>query len=171
VWAAVLAGLLGAAAATITGRLSVGLATAGVSAQASLGLAPPPPELFPPQGLLATWAGGPLFATVIATIQGMSTLHVAIAAAVLAGSLLLVGFDHQRSRERSGDLGLAWAGFAAVFGGVGAIAWIEAASRGSLFAACDWRFGAWAGWLALLGLIVAWLPAIRVASEARHAPA
>ena len=67
------------------------------------------------------------------------------------------------------DLGLGSAGLAALVGSFGALAWIEAASRGSLFAACDVRFGAWSGWLALLGLIVAWLPAIRVAREAWRA--
>lgn len=169
VWAAVLAGLLGALAASFSRRISVGLGTAGLVGQALLAAIPLAPELSPAQGLLATWAEGPLLAPLIGAIQRMSALHMAIAAAVLAASLVLVGFDHQRSREQGRDLGLGWAGFAALFGGLGALAWIEAASRGSLFAACDWRFGAWAGWLALLGLIAAWLPAIRVANEARHA--
>ncbi|MFO7565199.1 MAG: hypothetical protein R6X02_21320 [Enhygromyxa sp.] len=168
-WAAVIAGLLGAVAATYTQRLALGLVSAGVFAQLLLALDPLPPELFPPQGLLATWSEGPLIGDLIAAIRSMSTLGVALAAAVVAASLMLVAFDHRRSRGQGGDLGLGWAGLAAALGSFGAIAWIEAASRGSLFAACDLRFGAWAGWLAMLGLIVAWLPAIRVAREAWQA--
>lgn len=168
-WAAVIAGVLGAAAALFTRRLSFGLASAGVLAQVLLLLDPLPPELFPPQRLLNAWAEGPLFGRLFATINSMSTLHVALATAVATACLVLVGFDHKRSRGQSGDVGLGAAGLTALIGSLGALAWIEAASRGSLFAACDLRFGAWSGYLALLGLIVAWLPAIRVAREAWRA--
>ncbi len=163
-WAAVLAGLVGAVVATYVGKISVGLASAGVFAQLALAVDPLPPELFPPQGMLAAWGEGPLFGWLFGQIRAMTTLQVAVAAAV-AMCLVLVAFDHRRSREREVDLGLAWAGVAAVLGSFGALAWIEAASRGSLFGACDLRFGAWSGWLALVGLIAAWLPAIRVARE------
>jgi hypothetical protein len=169
VWAAVVAGLLGAVAATYTRRISIGLATAGVLGQLLLAVDPLPPELFPPQRLLTTWAEGPLFGELFAAIRAMSTVHVALAAAVVAACLVLVWFDHRRSRGQGGDVGLGWAGVAAGIGSIGAIAWIEAASRGSLFVACDLRFGAWSGCLALLGLIVAWLPAIRVARAAWQA--
>ena len=169
-WAAVLAGLLGACVATVTARLSVGLAAVGVSGQVLLAFNRLPPELFPPQGLVAAWAEGPVFGPLVTSIRSMSAMQMAITAAVLAACLILVAFDHKRSRDEDEDVGLdvglGRAGVAAVLGTFGMIAWIEAASRGSLFAACDWRFGAWAGWLALIGLIVAWLPAIRVAREA-----
>lgn len=168
-WAAVVAGLLGAVAAAYTRKLSFGLATAGVFAQVLLAVDPLPPELFPPQGVLAAWSDGPLLGELFAAIRTMSPMHVALAAAVVAACLVLVAFDHRRSRGQGGDLGLGWAGVAAALGSFGALAWLEAASRGSLFAACDLRFGAWAGWLAMLGLIVAWLPAIRVAREAWQA--
>ncbi|HVI03372.1 MAG TPA: hypothetical protein VM869_31965 [Enhygromyxa sp.] len=168
-WAAVVAGLLGAVAAVYVRRISLGLAAAGVLAQILLALDPLPPELFPPQRLFTAWAEGPLFGPLFDAIERMSTLHVAAATAVVAACLVLVAFDHRRSRGRGGDLGLGWASVAALIGSLGAIAWIEAASRGSLFAACDLRFGAWSGYLALLGLIVAWLPAIRVAREAWRA--
>lgn len=168
-WAAVLAGLLGAVAATYTRKLSIGLASAGVLAQLLLAIDPLPAELFPPQRLLAAWAEGPLFGPLFTKIQAMSTMSMAAASAVVAACLVLVAFDHRRSRGQGGDVGLGSAGLAAVIGSFGALAWIEAASRGSLFAACDLRFGAWSGWLALLGLIVAWLPAIRVAREAWQA--
>jgi hypothetical protein len=168
-WAAVVAGLLGAVAATYTRKLSLGLATAGIFAQLLLALDPLPSELFPPQGVLAAWSEGPLFGELIAAIRSMSSIGVALAAAVVAACLVLVAFDHRRSRGQGGDLGIGWAGVAASLGSFGAVAWLEAASRGSLFAACDLRFGAWAGLVALLGLIVAWLPAIRVAREAWQA--
>lgn len=171
-WAAVVAGLLGAVAGLFTRKLSVGLATAGVLAQVLLAIDPLPPELFPPQRMLEAWSEGPLLGELIGSIRAMSTLHVALASAVVAACLVLVAFDHRRSRGQGGDVGLGSAGVAAVIGSFGALAWIEAASRGSLFAACDVRFGAWSGYLALIGLIVAWLPAIRVAREgwrAKHA--
>ena len=168
-WAAVVAGVCGAIAAAFVGRLSVGLGVAGLFAQLLLAFDPLPPELFPPQGLVAAWSEGPLFGPLFDEIRAMTPLQVAIAAAIVAMCLVLVGFDHKRSRERERDLGLGWAGAAAVLGSFGGLAWIEAASRGSLFAACDLRVGAWAGWLALLGLIVAWLPAIHVAREAWRA--
>jgi hypothetical protein len=167
--AVVLGGLLGAALSLLTRRLSFGIVAAGVFAQVLLALDPLPPDLFPPQRLLDTWATGPLVGRVLLVIRKLDTLGLAIIAAVGAGSLVLVAFDHRRTSGREGDLGLGPAGLAAVFGTIGGVAWIEAASRGSLFAACDLRFGAWAGWLALLGLIVAWLPAIRVAREAWRA--
>jgi hypothetical protein len=166
VWAAVVAGLLGAVIAVLLRKLSVGLFAAGVFAQLALAFAPLPPELFPPQSLGEAWAEGPLFGPLFESIRAMTPMAVAGAAAIVTASLVLVGFDHKRSRERNDDVGLGWAGITAVLGTFGAIAWIEAASRGSLFAACDLRFGAWAGWLALLGLIAAWLPAIHVFREA-----
>jgi hypothetical protein len=167
-WAAVIAGVLGAGfAAMLGGRLSLGLGLAGLFAQLLLALDPLPAELFPPQSLLVAWSEGPLFGPLFDWIRAMTPLHVAIAAALVALCLVLVGFDHKRSRER--DLGLGWAGAAAVLGSFGALGWVEAASRGSLLAACDLRVGAWTGWLALLGLIVAWLPAIHLAREAWRA--
>jgi hypothetical protein len=170
-WAPVVAGLFGALVALALRRLDAGLATSGVFAQLLLAIDPLPPELFPPQRLTQAWADGPL-GGVIASIQTLGPLETALAAAVLAASLVLVAFDHRRSRERSathGSIPLGRAGLAAALGSFGAVAWIEAAARGSLLAACDLRFGAWAGLLALAGLIVAWLPAIRLAREVRRA--
>jgi hypothetical protein len=169
--AVLLAGLLGAALSLLTRRLSVGIVAAGVFAQVLLAFDPLPPELFPPQRLFDTWATGPLVGRMIAAIGRLDTLGFAIVAAVGAGSLVLAVFDHRRTRGREDDIGLGSATIAAVLGTIGGAAWVEAASRGSLFAACDLRFGAWAGWFVLLGLILAWLPAIRVAREALRARA
>lgn len=167
--AVVLAGLLGAALSLWTRRLSYGIAAAGVFAQLLLAFDPLPRELFPPQPLLDTWASGPLVAATVASIRQLGTMGLAGVAALCAGSLVLVAFDHRRTRGREEDVGLGLATIAAVFGTIGGLAWIEAASRGSLFAACDLRFGAWGGWLALAGLLLAWVPAIRVAREAWRA--
>lgn len=169
--AVVLAGLLGGALSLLTRRLSFGIAAAGVLAQLLLALDPLPPDLFPPQPLLDTWASGPLVARTVAGIRQLGTIGLAGVAAIGAGSLVLVAFDHRRTRGQETDVGLGLATIAAVCGTIGGVAWIEAASRGALFAACDVRFGAWGGWLALTGLILAWLPAIRVAREAWRARA
>jgi hypothetical protein len=167
--AVVLAGLLGAALSLFTRRLSLGIAAAGVVAQLLIAIDPLPRELFPPQPWIDTWASGPLVARTVAGIRQLGTFGLAGVAAIGAGSLVLVAFDHRRTRGQEIDVGLGLATVAAVFGTIGGVAWIEAASRGSLFAACDVRFGAWGGWLALVGLILAWLPAIRVAREAWRA--
>lgn len=167
----VLAAVIGAALSLLTGRPSLGIAAAGVLAQVLLAFDPVPPDLFPPQRVADAWASSPLIDRAVMTIRKLETLGMGVIAAVGAGSLVLVAFDHKRTRGRDGDLGLGVASLAAVFGTIGGVAWIEAASRGGLFAACDLRFGAWAGWLVLLGLILAWLPAIRVAHEALRARA
>lgn len=169
--AVVLAGLLGAAVSLWTRRLSFGIAAAGVLAQLLVALDPLPAELFAPQPLLDTWASGPLVARSLVTIRQLGTVGLAGVAAIGAGSLVLVAFDHRRTRGREDDVGLGLATLAAVCGTLGGVAWIEAASRGALFAACDVRFGAWGGWLALAGLLLAWAPAIRVAREAWRARA
>lgn len=170
-WAAIIGGILGAVVGVFTQRVSVGIAAAGVLAQLGLAVDPLPRELFPPHRMIEEWAQGPLFGRVIPLIQGLEGLHLGIVAAALAGSLVLVGFDHRRTRGREDDVGLGPASLTALLGTFGAVMWIEAASRGSLFAACDVRFDAYFGWLALAGLILAWLPAIRVSREAWRARA
>jgi hypothetical protein len=169
--AVVLAGLLGAAVSLLTRRLSFGIAAAGVLAQLLIAIDPLPSDLFAPQPVLDTWASGPLVARMLAGIRQLGTLGLAGVTAIGAGSLVLVAFDHRRTRGREDDVGLGLATLAAVCGTIGGVAWIEAASRGSLFAACDVRFGAWGGALALVGLLLAWVPAIRVAREAWRARA
>lgn len=169
--AAVVGALLGAVLVVIVGHLSWGLALAGVLAQILLAVDPLPKQLFPPQSLREAWASGPLFAWVLDDIRELSAVGMAVVTAVCVGSLVLVAFDHKRTRGGADDVGLGPAALAAVLGSLGLLAWLEAASRGSLLAACDLRFGAWAGLLALVGLILAWLPAIRVSREAVRARA
>jgi hypothetical protein len=165
----VLAGLIGAALSLLTRRLSLGIVAAGALAQLLLWLDPLPLDLFPPQQLADAWASAPLIDRTVGAIRRMETIGLGMIAAIGAGSLVLVAFDHKRTRGREDDLGLGIATLAALFGTIGAVAFVEAASRGALLAACDLRFGAWAGWLALFGLILAWLPAIRVAHEGMRA--
>ena len=142
---------------------------AGVLAQLIVGLARPSAANFPPRPLAQIWADGPLLSRLIPFIRDMSTLHLSILLAILAGSLVLVAFDHKNTRGQDEDVGLGPASLFALLITLGSVAWIEAASRSSLFAACDLRFGAVFGWLALVGLILAWLPAIRVGREAWRA--
>ena len=164
-WAAVVGGVVGAIIALFTSRISFGLASAGVIAQIGLALDPLPEHLFPPQGLAAAWASGPLVARCIDWVRNMDLLGLGVVSALLTASVVLVAFDHRRSRGDESDLGLGVASFTAIFGTIGGLCWLEAASRGALFAACDLRFGAYLGLVALLGLILAWLPAIGVARE------
>lgn len=164
-WTAVLGGVLGAVVALFVGRISVGLASAGLIAQVALALDPIPRELFPPRRLTEVWASGPLVLSVSDAINDMGTIGFGLLFAVLAGCFVLVGFDHKRTRGGEDDLGLSTASLTALLGTVGVLAWLEAAGRASLFAACDVRVGAFFGLLVFVGLILAWLPAIGVARE------
>ena len=165
--AVVLAGLIGAALSLLTQRLSLGIAAAGLLAQLLLAWDPLPLDLFPPQLLADAWSTGPLVDRTVTAIRGLGTIGMGMIAAVGAGSLVLVAFDHKRTRGREEDLGLGMATLAAVFGTIGGVAFVEAASRGALLAACDLRFGAYGGWIALIGLALAWVPAIQVFRASR----
>lgn len=164
-WAAILGGVLGAIAALFSGRLSIGLATSGVLAQLALNFDPLPRGLFPSQTLAQAWASGPLAQRGMAWIRGMGSAELAVLVGLLTVSLILVAFDHRRSRGEVQDLGLGGASLTAGLGFIGALCWLEAASRGALLAACDLRYGAFLGLVAFGGLILAWLPAIRVARD------
>ncbi|NVB42222.1 hypothetical protein G6O69_30645 [Pseudenhygromyxa sp. WMMC2535] len=164
-WAAIIAGVLGAVAGLLGRRLSLGFAAAGVCAQLLLGLAPLPADVFPPQRLIEAWSEGPLLRRLLAFIDGMGAIHLAVAAAVVAACVVLVAFDHRRSREREDSLDLGSASLLALLGTCGALAWIEAASRGSLFVALHPRACWWAGGMAVLGILACWVPAGWVALE------
>ncbi|GEM_PF-2217560 len=157
-WAAVVGMILGALAGVFARRVSVTLVVGGVCAQLLLALDPLPEALFPPKSMVATWTEGPLLRRVLGAIDAMSSVHLAMAAAVVAASLVLVAFDHRNSRERDDSVDLGSVSLAALLGSVGSLAWLEAASRGSLLTA----LGHPAGWLALLGLALACGPVVWV---------
>ncbi len=84
----------------------------------------PWPAALPSLALADELAASPLLRPVVALAQGLGDGAVVLGAGVIAACLVLVWFDHRRSRERP------WApqllGIAAV---IGACAWIEAAVR------------------------------------------
>ena len=165
-WAAIVGAILGAFAAFFSRRLSWGLVTAGILSQLLLGLAPLPADLFPPRPLLKTWSEGPLVRRTLQTVDNLSSMEIAIVAAILAACLVLVAFDHRRSREKSeGNLDLGSAGLAALLGTIGVVAWIEAASRGALLMALHPRGDWYAGWGALIGLGLLYWPVVLAARE------
>lgn len=166
-WAPVIAAVLGALAAVLSRRVSVGLGVAGVGAQLLLGVDRLPRELFPPRPLLETWSEGPLIRRALELVDNLGSGGLAVAAGVLTVSVVLVAFDHRRSKQREDSLSLGAALLAAGLISVGLLGWVEAASRASLFTAL--RHGA--GWLALVGLGLAWWPAVRLAWEERRASA
>lgn len=160
-WMLVVAGLLGAAAALLVRRVSLGLACAGLLAQILLALIAPPAELFAPRSLVDEWRQGPLFGRLVPAIDAMTPIELAIAAALVCLCLILVAFDHRRSRAREGALDLGSATLFATLGAIGLIGLIEAALRSSFVAA----LGHWPGLLALFGVALAWLPALALARE------
>ncbi|MFV8754238.1 hypothetical protein ACNOYE_27150 [Nannocystaceae bacterium ST9] len=161
-WMLVIAGLLGAATAVLVRRVSLGLALAGVLAQLLLGTITAPAELFPPQTTWAEWQAGPLFGRVLPWIEAMTPVDLGIAAAVISLCLVLVAFDHRRSKSVDAGLDLGSAGLLALLGTLGLLGLIEALFR-SGFAA---SLAAWPGWLALIGVLLAWVPALALAREA-----
>ncbi len=128
-WMPILAGLLGVAAGLAARRGSVGVLVAGVFAQ--LGLL----TLWWPESLLGArvWSqevrNGPLVLGVERIITRSPEMTTAVAASVIVFSLVLVAFDHRRSHEGPANLSLGLAVGLALAYGVGAIAWLEAATR------------------------------------------
>jgi hypothetical protein len=160
-WMIVVAGLLGAVAAVLVRRVSLGLAVAGVLAQLLLVTIAPPPELFAPQTTWVEWQTGPLLGRLLPWITSMSPLELAIAFALIALCLVLVAFDHRRSRANPDELDLLGAGVLSLFGTVGLLGLVEAMFRSGFMASLTGV----AGVLALLGLVLAWVPALARARE------
>lgn len=160
-WVIVVALALAAVVAPLVRRISVALALAGVVAQLLLVLVAPPPELFAPRTLVEEWRQGPLFGWLVPALDRLTPLQLALAVAVVTMCLILVRFDHQRSRAGEDALDLASAAAFALLGALGLVALIEAALRSSFAASLVH----WSGWLALLGSLLAWLPALAQARE------
>jgi hypothetical protein len=158
-WVAVLAAGLGAAVAFWLWRVGPGLLVAGGLAQAVLALLPWPAESIPPTDWLTDVRSGPLLAP-LAGLTG-STWVTPVALAVIAFCVVLVAFDHRRSREREDSLKLSTAGGAALMAAAGSLTWLEAALRAGLWASMH----SIAGMLAVVLLAVAWVPAIHRARE------
>lgn len=160
-WVVVVALALAACVAPLVRRISLALALAGVVAQVLLVLVAPPPDLFAPLTLAEEWRRGPLFGWLVPALERLTPLQLAIAVAIVALCLVLVGFDHRRSRAGDDALDLASASLFALLGALGLVALLEAALRSSFAAALVH----WSGMLALLGLLLAWLPALAQAHQ------
>ncbi len=160
-WIIVVAGLLGAVTAVVVRRASLGLALAGALAQFLLAMFTPTRELFAPQTTWVEWGTGPLFGRVLPWVEALTAFELAIAAGLVTLCLVLVGFDHRRSKASADGLNLTSAGVLALLGTVGLLGLVEAMFR-SGFAA---SLGLWPGWLALAGLLLAWAPALAQARE------
>ena len=150
-WIATVAGVLGALSLRWFRRVGAGLLVAGVLAQALLASVPWPPPVRGPE-LFEGWTSGPLGLWVRDAALALPDNAVAIGAGLVALCLMLVAFDHRRSRRKGGTL-LA----SGLMGAMGLVAWIEVA----------WRVGAgaavWTGWGAasLLALVGLWWAARR----------
>jgi hypothetical protein len=160
-WMIPIACLLGAATALLLRRISVGLLVAGVVAQLLLGTIIPPRELFPPQTTWLEWQTGPLLGRLLPWIGSMGPIHLAIAVALISLCLVLVGFDHRRSKSDGDELDLLGASVLALLGTAGLIGLVEAVFRSGFWAALSGV----AGVLALLGIVLAWVPALSLARE------
>lgn len=160
-WMIVIAGLVGAATALVIRRISLGLAAAGALAQLLLGTIVPPRDLFAPHTTWVEWQSGPLFARLLPWISSMSPLALAIAFALIGLCLVLVWFDHRRSSSSTDDLDLTGASVLALLGTIGLLGLVEAVFRSGFAASLSSPAGA----LALLGLLLAWVPALAQARE------
>lgn len=120
--------LAGVAVTLGSRRLHWGLSIAGVGAQLAL-VVLPRPEVLVPRSLGEAWAQGPLARGVADLAGRLSEGGVAVASGIIVLCLLLIGFDHRRSRRTERDLGLGHAVGSALAGLVGSLAWLEASLR------------------------------------------
>lgn len=131
-------------------RAALGAALAGGVAQIVLFVWPWPAELSAPRWIDDV-AAGPVGERVVGLARAMDDTAVAVAAGVVALTVILALFDHRRSRSRGA--GMLASGVVAL---VGALVWIEAAGRASVGAWLGTAFGIVALVLAavLVGLVL-----------------
>jgi hypothetical protein len=123
---AIVPALVGVGAWAWSRRIALGALVAGALAQLLVWLWPWPAELRAPRWIDDV-AAGPVGAGVVGLARAMDDTAVAIAAGVVALTIVLAAFDHRRSQSRGTSV-LA-PGVAAL---VGVVAWIEAAGRASV---------------------------------------
>lgn len=130
-------------------RRGVGVAwlLAGVMAQAVSSVLPWPSTL-PAQTYAEALRDGPLLQTVVRLARNLPDEAVAVGAGIVVLCLVLMAFDHRRSRGRGG-----WLLLAALAGVVGVVLLLEAAGRTAFF---SWLATA-PGFFGVGLLIAAWL--------------
>jgi hypothetical protein len=143
-WIAVVAAVLGVFMLRWVRRFAAAFVVAGVSAQVIVSLLPWAPNVAA-RGVIDAWASGPLGLGLQRLAARLPDEAMAVGAGVVVLCLVLVVFDHKRSRERGGALAL-WG----LAGAIGVLAWLEAGARLGGIAALSTA----GGWLSVLGLAV-----------------
>lgn len=156
-WIAVIAAILGLAVSFWRRNLSLGALTAGLGAQIALASMPWPATFTPRLGFAQRVARGPLVTRVQSLVAIPDRLLLPVAAAIVVFCLVLVAFDHKRSKDKDGAIGLGTASLTAVFGAAGVLLWLEAAGRCGFLAMLSTASGV----LAALALAGAYLPVVR----------
>jgi hypothetical protein len=162
-WTCALALALGAIVAARVRRIGVGLLVAGLVAELAL--------LFVriegvPRSGFAEIGDAPLTGQVLAlTARVGTTATTAVGAAVVVFCLVLVAFDHRRSRSREGSLDLGSATGLALAGACGGVLALEAAFRSGFVAALAGP----AGMACALALVCAWFPGSHAAGARTRA--
>lgn len=156
-WIALVSAVVGLGVAFWRRNLSLGALAAGLSAQLTLALFPWPKTFTPRYGLAERVARGPLVTRVQSLVAIPDELVLPGAAAVIVFCLVLVAFDHKRSKDKESSIDLGTASLTAVFGAAGVLLWLEAAGRSGFFASLATVTGV----LAALALAGAYLPVVR----------
>ena len=144
-WVAVAAAIAGALSRSWTRTIGFSLLVAGLVAQLAL-LVLPWPSALPPLGWVEEVAAGPVLELARRAALSLPDEAPAIGAGVIVLCLVLIAFDHRRSRQTGGRLMIG-----GIAGVLGALAWIEAGARAGLFGYLSTAPG-WIGLLAILGL-------------------
>lgn len=160
-WVPVLAGVLGALVAFLVWRVGPGLLVAGFLSQTMLAGLPWPAESIPPVSWIEEVKAGPLLGPLFELTRSMPSWGTAVGVAVVVFCLMLVWFDHRRSKERKDSIEIRTVSVTSVLLFLGGLLWLEAALRGGMGAAMHTIPGA----VTVVVLALAWLPAIRRSRE------
>ena len=142
-------------------RIGPGLLVAGLFSQTMLAGLPWPAESIPPVSWLQEVRTGPLLGPLLELTRSIPSWGTDVGVAVVVFCLVLVWFDHRRSKERRDSFEIGTVSVISVLLFLGGVTWLEAALRAGLGAAMHTVPGA----LAVVALALAWLPAIRRSRE------
>jgi hypothetical protein len=160
-WIAVLAGVLGAFVALVFRRASAGLLLAGVLGQLLLAFVPAGELPLRKLSWTEEVASGPMLEPIIQFVRGWGPMGTAIAGGIVVFCMVLVAFDHRRSKDRDESMGLGGAGILSLLATFGMVSWAECAMRGSMVHGMF----TWQGALAWVALLAAWVPPLLAVRE------